>query len=241
MIALALVSMNNARAIGISVGSGTYTDSWAISAGGNGDQDQHQSLPVAWSISPLNGGLTMAAASWNFVNTEKVAVWSGSQVLQNDGAQAGYNSAASAHSSLSFLLFEPVTYMVKGGLLSDVGEGGQSNLMAWIEKYDLSGDGRWMDIYTEVDRSGGARFPLLSIGDGQGVSLGSATGILEPGKYLFNYLASIGNGVGGDANGSFSFTMTRNVPDSGSTLMLLGFALSALGILTIARPRRNDV
>ena len=52
---------------------------------------------------------------------------------------------------------------------------------------------------------------------------------MEPGKYLFTYLAWITDGAGGDANGNFSFTMTRSVPDAGSTLTLLGMAICAIG------------
>jgi protein with PEP-CTERM/exosortase system signal len=219
VLAFALYPLERARAIGMSLGSG-YTESWAGPL--ESDYSFPSALPVSWRTTD-SGGISLAASSWNFVNTAEVAQWSGSELLiAGDQRQVGKRAA------LSFLLFEPVSYAVGGHLLTSLGDGTEALLGTRLERYDLDAD-HWRDVYSEYDSSGGESFAILGIGDGDGVRSGSARGVMEPGKYLFTYLAWITDGEGGDANGNFSFTMTRSVPDAGSTLTLLGMAICAIG------------
>ena len=74
-----------------------------------------------------------------------------------------------------------------------------------------------------------------------GVQTGSLTGQLLAGTYTFSMLGDIRNGLGGNGQGTFNFTMKANdvvtppdnggssVPDAGSTMMMLGMALTAIG------------
>jgi len=62
---------------------------------------------------------------------------------------------------------------------------------------------------------------------------GSKTGILAPGNYTFGFGDSLSNQFFNSAtsqgNGAFSLVLTRQVPDAGSTMALMGMALCALG------------
>ena len=234
VLAFALYPLERARAIAIDVSTTTYIFTVAQSAAAGGysldGQNLLDRLPVATSFSPLNGGVTLAASSWDLVQTATEVVWSNAPLLVNLGAVSGYDSRAWVDSELWFWVYEPVNYSVTGSFLTGLGTGAGAFATAYLEKragpeYDY----QWQGIYGEIDRASGAGFSSLRLGDGQGVFKGAASGVIDPGKYIFNYRASVFDGDGGIGVGNFSFTMTPNVPDGGSTLMLLGLAICAIG------------
>lgn len=233
VLAFALYPLERARAIAIDVTGTSYIFTIAQSAGGTQTGDGMgliEPLPVASSVSPLNGGLTLAASSFDLVSTATQVVWSNASLLINLGAVSGYESRAWIDSELWFWLFEPVNYSVTGTFLTGLGSGAGAFAAAYLEKQaGPEHDYAWQGIYGEADYASGAGFSSLRLGDGQGVFTGAASGIIEPGKYIFNYRSSISDGNGGIGAGNFSFTMTRSVPDAGSTLTLLGMALCAIG------------
>ena len=63
---------------------------------------------------------------------------------------------------------------------------------------------------------------------------GNNTGTLAAGTYSFYWYNAIDWNNGGQGTASFALTLTalpNNVPDAGSTTMLLGMALSVIGVL----------
>ena len=220
VLAFALYPLERAGAIAISESSATFVESSVFANGGVADWTSYESgLPVAFAVSPVDGELTLAASSWHLVNAPSQAVWTGAQILL-----AGPESFAQANSQFWFNLGEPVNYSVTSNFLADLETGAQAFSAVRLEK--LAGvDFQWMDLYKERDDAPS----LLALGDGSGVIMGAASGFLEPGKYIFSYVTALGGGEGGIGAGNFSFTMTRNVPDAGSTILLLGLALGALG------------
>ena len=232
ILAFALSPLERASAIAMGL-SFSWVDSSALSAGNFiGDMDHRSAgegstLPVAVTISPLNLGLTVAASSWSFVNTPTQAIWSGAQTLNNFGAVSPFSSRASASSELRFTLGETVTYSVTGSFLADLNDGATARSGALLGF--RATEERVPPIYTEIDTTTGTPFGFNQFGDGVGSIAGTNTGILAPGAYLFRFVREIRDGNGGSGNGSFALTLTRSVPDAGSTLTLLGLALCAIG------------
>ena len=203
VVAFALYPLERARAISIFPSIGTFVESRA-----GGDVDQRgagsgTTAPLAFDIS--SSGAAIAASAWSFLNASEVAVWSGAHTMFTFGI-----TGASVYGELRFLLGESVNYSLTSNIIPALGEGAGVRNAARLEQ--LAGiDFIWEDVFTQ---------DLIT----QPV----ASGTLEPGKYIFSYLASSGGGTS-FVNGSFDFTMTPNVPDGGSTLMLLGLAICAIG------------
>ena len=231
LVVLSLTFLEKVAAISLSPTLGDHISNSALSAGTLGDRfdfpDGDPSfITVAASTSPINQRTTISASSWNFTNTADQAVWSGQQTLINDGAVAGFSSYASVSGAFRFLLYESVNYSVTGDLRVNLGEGAQASTFAWIEKRNLEMDGRWDDVYQERDLLAA---PFGSIQFGDSAQFGTSTGVLDPGSYYLSFASWIRDGEGGSGYGNFAFTFTP-VPDGGSTLMLLGLALGAIGI-----------
>ena len=185
VLAFALYPLERARAIAIEINYG-FVNTEAQSAAGitSFDESGVYEQPVAASFSPLNGGLTLAASSWNLVNTATQFVWSNAPLLINLGAISGYESEASLYSQLRFSLAEPVNYSVTGSFLTALGSGAEAYSGVYLEKQSgPEHDYAWQGIYGETDYANGAGFSWLRFGDVQGVFKGASSGIIEPGKY----------------------------------------------------------
>ena len=228
VLAFALYPLERASAIAISSPSiGTFVESYAHSAGNPNRDLDHRSgwgLPVAATTSPLNLGPTVAAVLRNFVNSPTQAIWSGAQTFINLGAVSPFASGAGAYGEFRFLLSETVNYSVTSNFIAGLNDGATARSFARLEKRGEP-DFQFKNVYLESDQTTG----IIRLGDGVGALVGTNTGILEPGSYLFSFGAEINGGNGGTANGNFSFALTRSVPDAGSTLTLLGLAVCAIG------------
>ena len=143
----------------------------------------------------------------------------------NFGAVSPFSSGASVYGQLSIRLTEPVNYSVTGSFLADLNEGVTARTGVSIEPRPT--EEFVPHLYIETDDAIGS-FTQSEFGDRIGsMLLGTSTGILQPGGYLFIFTAEIRNGNGGTVNSDFAFTLP--LPDAGSTLTLLGLAICAIG------------
>ena len=226
ILALSLIP---ARAIQITIPHGSFGSVCAFGVDGTINYDVEFNNP-AFTVQTSAENVE-ACMNFRFVNDSTSASFTGNTILHNQGG-AGY-AAAEAFADLTFTLEESVNYSVSGMLSSFLREGGQGNLQVSFQELI---PGVQHDIYQDfgVTETSG----VLFVDNAGPWLLGSQSGILEPGTYQARFYNSVRSGfhddtvdgLGGSAFGSFTLAMTANsVPDTGSTIMLLGMALCALG------------
>ena len=231
-------------AIGITIDTLSFVESYALSPNGTAGQ-KYISTPTGSGNFVLNttasstrNGSARSDASWSFDNMATQATWRSSQTL-SDQVQAnydGFSSSARAQSVLNFTLTEAVNYSISGLL------GGVLQAGATAEYFGnlVNGFGSPAPIPStwqedELLTASTQVFGTLLAWSGN--ETGSLTGQLLPGTYAFAMTGDTRNGLGGNGQGSFRFTMTPtvstipSVPDGGSTLILMGLAFSAIGVV----------
>jgi VPDSG-CTERM motif len=236
-----LLYVKQACAIGITIDFSSFLS--ASAAGPLVINSQFESVQITGadaavsvaSISPLNGNQTEAAGTIAFTNTAASAVFSGTSSLIQRGDPA-FGGFANVQTILRFALTESVDYSIAGSL--------NATLLGSNTSADINGDlfGNGQQIYREAETITGSGGGQL-VYDNSGSSLvGSNSGTLAAGLYSMSFLQALRNDLGGSATGSFSLTLNSHdvvepppngggngVPDAGSTVMMLGMALTAIG------------
>jgi protein with PEP-CTERM/exosortase system signal len=197
---LALASLNNAPALGITLNQVNF---------GIGPLSLNVSPPFS-SIHVDN--LTVPSESpnyefsWGFANLEDSATFAGFSYIRG--------GSLSTSARFAFTLTEAADFLLSGGVRqSEWIPTSFTTLTAALGPYQIS--------HTRLDLQTIGTIPT------------PLSGTLLPGNYLFTT-----NVFSTDAESSSSARLrltTASVPDGGSTIMLLGFGLSALGLLSFRR------
>jgi hypothetical protein len=202
ILALSLARLN---AIGISLDRIDFTTSHG------GIVTRTEISTPSFIVEVTNPFTTRISMGWAFTNTANEAFFDGSWFLLNRGTGLSFPSETSVNTTYRFTLTEAVNFAVNGavGFLDD--GIGLNSLNALIGPNPTFGSSVQLEFGT-----------ILS------ASLPSITGMLAPGQHFF-----ITDGVmeqGGRGRGFASLRLTPiATPDGGSTLMLLGLAICAIG------------
>ena len=167
-------------------------------------------------------GTATSDATWTFKSNPNKTIYGGSYVLDATGTR---QSLAQIGTELSFTLLEPASYSISAsfvGFFTPHEPSDSAALMfVGLDRFDPFGR---LEAASDRNFAGGT-FQLALGGP-------DLTGTLEPGDYRFgfsNVLSVVGVATG---TGQFELSLDRlHVPDAGSTLLLLGGALGALGFI----------
>jgi hypothetical protein len=227
-----LIYVQQACAIGITLtnDSSNIAVSTSVDALSFGVEDVQtiSDLPYSVTTSAQQPGGITSSGAWSFTNSTNQAVLTGNVNLSNPVASP--NSSATAFQHLSFSLSEQADYALTGNLLVTPNSvGAAAGLTGEIYLVDTNND-----IYfgESIATSSG----LIEL---PSVSFGTNTGSLAAGNYIVRLTSYLKNG---DATGGFTLTLNTtpttppdnggggsSVPDTGSTVMLLGMALAGIG------------
>ena len=183
---------------------------------------------------PLSSENMSNTGSMSFTNTPTVAVLTASDILHNGNSDPRGTFLSAGHSFV-FTLTEQVDYTIAGNMSGTLLDDGRASISNIRLRGHPAADATtfYVDNFT-TNTPGG-----FSLQVDNTPALGSPIGTLPPGQYSFEWTNTIVSQ--GSTQSSLSLTLTpynyqeppgpTPVPDAGSTLMLLGGALSALGMV----------
>jgi hypothetical protein len=236
--AIALLALvKQACAIGITVDSNSHVFARVAPAENGGSADD--SVPITGpsnvqaAVFSAVAGSRSARGDFSFTNDATTATFLGNTDIVNNSVGSSRNTS-SVESQLNFTLTETVNYSIAG--TSDLFLRDGAGALTFAQLMDTA---TFELLYRDLEN---VITPGSSVNtfDNSGIyAVGSMTGSLGPGSYRFLFLDQITDGEGGTRTGFVSLTLTRpdengdgnSVPDAGSSVMLLGMALTAIGCL----------
>ena len=169
---------------------------------------------------------------FQFSNTRNSAVLDGFIAISDIGSTgprvpANLNASTFGGASFNFTLDERVTYSVSGSIFNLVSNNPQDTSAMYYGLHRLA-----LPFPSTAEQLNQAFATSTDYGI---VGLPLTSGTLEPGYYQWQ--TGTGSSLGGQANSNIRFAFDRvttqgpKVPDAGSTLLMLGLALSSLALV----------
>jgi hypothetical protein len=241
--ALGLAMTGELRAIGITVEGGQMASSAYLASWYGTSNEKNltvDSLPASTNTGILRSDdyTSAASAKLGFENTDLRAVFSFSSSLAT-AIKLNPMTKTGSRAYLNFTLSEDVSYALSGSLVG--------TLATALPEKDIPAGVGGMSIVLEDSAAGYIYQASQALTNTPGAfsfdasvgRIGTATGTLAAGTYQFYIAEELYYGGSGTGNYSLVLTSLRepeappsnSVPDAGSTLGLLGLAMSAIGLV----------